>query len=74
MTTAHYAARSGHLKILIYLDGKTDLASRDRFGYSVLHYSLMLNKVYCFIYLFFKKEIQFNNEVMKQTLMQMSSQ
>ena len=55
-TLLHYSVRQGHLPILIYLveNFKISLTARDKFGYSVLEYSLIYKKLYCFIYIFYK--------------------
>lgn len=60
----HYAARTGHLSVLIYLvevfcKGNIDiLKSRDKFGYSVLDYTIVYKKLYCFIYIYYKCDIK----------------
>jgi len=50
---AHYAVRQGHLPVLMYAVEtlKTDLALRDKFGYTVLDYSLIYKMPFCFIYI-----------------------
>lgn len=63
-TLLHYAVRQGHLSVLIYLvetfcEGKMHiLKMRDKFGYSVLDYSIVYKRLYCFIYLFHKCKIK----------------
>jgi ankyrin repeat protein len=54
LTMAHYAARTGELSILVYLKNIANLDALDCFNYSPLHYAVMFNKVYPFIYLYFK--------------------
>ena len=49
------------------------LEGLDRFGYTPLHYAVMYNKVYPFIFLFCKMGLQFNQTVIQATLMQMCS-
>ena len=60
LTVAHYAARTGELAILVYLKGLADLNALDCFGYTPLHYAVMYNKVYSFIYLYYKLGYKFN--------------
>lgn len=71
MTPAHYAARTGELSILLYLQDKADLNRRDSFQNTPLHYATMFNKVHSFIFLFFKQHYKFYQPTLMNTLMTM---
>jgi hypothetical protein len=73
LTASHYAARNGEIKILIYLlEQNADLGLLDNFGFSPIHYTLMYNKVYAFIFFYFKLGLKLNQAIIQQTLSQMS--
>lgn len=55
-TVSHYAVRQGHLPLLMYLTDvlKIGMYERDQFGYTILDYSLVYKKLYCFIFLYYR--------------------
>ena len=58
LNAAHYAAREGHLAILIYLAEHLTLEEEDIMGNTCIVYALIYVNIYCFVYLYFKRGLR----------------